>query len=702
MAVVSAAVPARLRGAAPGILFVAAAPVALAVSRLLPAEGLGLAVRLAAASACLLLLPGAVILRAFAWPASPALAVTGSFVLSLAVGFLAFAVAFGTSASLTVVLALVAAAALAALVPAARAVGTPVARAEWIALGLVVAAAVLFAGVVWWVSQTLGTGDALFHTARARKLADADALSSVGVANEFRDGGLHPGYAFPLWHGELAGIARLGGVDVADVVLHLGSALVPIAFVVSYAAGAQLFRSWAGGVAVLAATVAQLGFTRGGTGSFTSLALPASVTRIVLIPALLALVFAFLRDGRPRDLVAIAAAALAVAVIHPTYLVFVAVLLVAFAAVRVATVEERRAEALRFGAAAAAVAVPAIAFFAWLAPTISDTASHRPTATEESRALAHYGDQVEVVGDDYRAAPGSITRAGPVVVAGLLVVPLLALLARRRWSAYAAAGTVVVLAVLVVPEVFARFSDLVSVSQSRRLAQFLPVAFAVGGAAVLAARARALGVVLALGLGLVLQLAYGGSGETAGPLGPSWPVWLALVGGAVGLIAAVVLRRRLNALTFEPTRWAALAGIAFTIPLAVGGFADLERADTPDSQALTPGVVEELRRLDDDDVVFAPVETAYRVAAFANVYAAALPASHVADTEANRPYRRQRDVLRFFAPGRMSDPERRALLRDYDADWLLVDLTLPYPRTLVASLPRAYGDARYALFRVDA
>src|SRR3712207_8923518 len=43
------------------------------------------------------------------------------------------------------------------------------------------------------------------------------------------------------------------------------------------------------------------------------------------------------------------------------------------------------------------------------------------------RSIAHYGDQLQVVGDAYRAAPNVITRAGPVIVAAFTVLPLLVL-----------------------------------------------------------------------------------------------------------------------------------------------------------------------------------------------------------------------------------------------------------------------------------
>jgi len=67
MGVVTATLPAR----APGLRFLAlagAAPVALGLSRLLPTYGLGLGFQLLAAAVCVLLVPGAFLLRTVAWP----------------------------------------------------------------------------------------------------------------------------------------------------------------------------------------------------------------------------------------------------------------------------------------------------------------------------------------------------------------------------------------------------------------------------------------------------------------------------------------------------------------------------------------------------------------------------------------------------------------------------------------------------------
>jgi hypothetical protein len=689
-----AALTGRLALVSPRVLaLAAAAPLCLGVARLLPETGVGLALRLLAATVCVLVLPGALILRAFAWPTVPALALTGSVVLSLAVAMAAFAVTFATAGTVTLALVLIALAALAALVPAAFARVGSDEPGELLALGVLVAAALVYGCVIWWVAHSLGTGDVLFHLARARKIADGETLGSLNVVNEFRDGGLHPGYAFPAWHGVLAAIARLAGVDVSLVVLHVASVLVVFAFAAAYAAGRALFGSWIGGVAVLAAQVAQLGFSRGGTGTFQALALPTSVTRAVLVPALLALLFAYLRERDWRLLVPLAAASLAVVVVHPSYLVFIAIPITGFTVLLVALWKPRREAAIGLATSFAVVLVAAGLFLAWLQPTVASTASFRPSAQEEQRALEHYGDQLQVRGDGFRAAPEAITDAGPVVVAALVLLPLAALGARRRWGAYAVGGMLLCLAVLLIPDLFARLSDVVSISQSRRLALFLPVPFAVAAAAVVVGRARVAGVALALGGGIALELVYS-AGNADGPV---WPLWVAVLGGIAGIAVAVVRPVRLDV-----TRWAAFAVLAFVAPVMVGGLADLEREDAPDPYSLTPGVVSELRALDDDSVVLAPLQTSYRVAAFAPVYVAAMPAPHVANTEANLPYRRQRDALNFFSRGKLDDAERRATLERYGAGWLLVDKHGFYPKEFAHTLPVVYEDGRYALYRVGA
>ena len=700
MATAGLALTPRNWGIRPAVLAAAAAaPALLLLAQILPEDGLGLAVRLTAATVCLLVLPGALIVRAIGWPSVPACALAASIAVSLAVLFVALAITFVVEGSLDLMLGLVGVAALAALLPAARADAPATERSEVIVLAAVLGAGVVFAGVVWWVQHSLGTGDVLFHLGRARKLAEADSLSSLSVVNEFRDGGDHPGYAFPLWHAFLALVSRLAGVDVSLVVLHVGSALTPLAFGAAYAAGRSVLGHWAGGVAALAAQVAWVGFSRGGTGSFTSLALPATVTRLVLVSILIALLFAYLREPTRRLLPPVAAAALSVAVVHPSYLVLVAIPLAGFAVLALAVGPRRRDLARGIAWATGAVVVPAAVFFAWLWPSVSDFASHRTAAEERARALTHYGAQLQGVGDGLRAAPDAITRSGPVLLAALIVLPLVALAVRRWWAAFAVGGTVLALAVLLVPFVFTTFVDAISVSQGRRLAQFLPVAFAVAAAAVLAGRLRIVGVAAGLGFGLALEFAY--QADSAPGLdspGPIWPLWVALVGAPIGIAVGLWLGSRLDGFLVQ-TSWTAVVACAFVAPIGVAGLADLHRADASDQYALSPGLVRALDRLDHEAVVFAPVETAYRVTAEAPVFVAATLPFHVADTGATRPHRRQRDAIRFFNPRGLSDVDRAALLERYGADYVLVDKTREYPKAFTATLDPIYEDGRYLLLR---
>jgi hypothetical protein len=346
--------------------------------------------------------------------------------------------------------------------------------------------------------------------------------------------------------------------------------------------------------------------------------------------------------------------------------------------------------------------VPAGLFFAWLWPAVSDFASYRTAEAERARALAHYGAQLDAVGEGLRAAPEAITRSGPVVIAALLVLPLVALSVRRWWAALAVGGMLATLAVLLVPTLFTAFVDAISVSQGRRLAQFLPVPFAVAGAAVLAGRLRIAGVAAGLALGLALELAYqaDGSPGVESP-GPVWPLWVAVIGAPIGIAAGLALGSRVDPLAVQ-SRWTAAAACAFVLPIGIAGLGDLHRADAPDPYALSPGLVRALDEIPHEDVVFAPIQTAYRVTAAAPVFVAATLPFHVADTGENRPYRRQRDAIRFFESRDLSDAERRALLDRYGAEWVLVDKKEPYPRSLVSTLEPAYEDGRYLLLRVPA
>ena len=317
--------------------------------------------RLAGAT-LLLLAPGALLARS----------ASGAVVTSLTLIFGAMLVVFATGSSLTLALWLLLAAGLVAIPVGLRRRSLRATDPIWLAvLGVGV-----LAGVLLWHVLPEPSGDALFHLARVRKLVAFDELSLEGVG-EFVDGGLHPGYAFPLWHAFLALVAKLAGVDPADVVVHEAAVLAPLSFLVVYEAGVAVFRSRWLGVATLAATVGVTALASGSGGALRLLALPATAGgRMLLVPAAVALVFTYLHEPTRARLALVAGAGLVLAVVHPTYALFLLLVLVGFAVVR-AVLEPSELRTLLL--AGAAFTVGAAVFLAWLFPVVQDTASFTPS-----------------------------------------------------------------------------------------------------------------------------------------------------------------------------------------------------------------------------------------------------------------------------------------------------------------------------------
>jgi hypothetical protein len=658
---------------------VLAAPPLLALARFLPDDGLGLAIRLVLATLCLLL-PGVLLARALRLRG-----VAAPFALSLGVLFLALFVVFALESSLWLALGLLVVAAGGALPFALR---EELNRREWDlpSIGVLVAG-IAYAIPVWYYAPAL-RGDALFHLARVRKLAEFDDLSLDAVA-ELADGGPHPGYAFPLWHGFLALVSQLAGVDPADVVLHEAAILVPLAFLLAFEAGRVLFDSPWGGLAALAGQVAVTGLAPGDAGAYDALELPATAARHLIVPATLALVFLFVRRPAAALVAPLAAASLALALVHPTYALYLLIPLAGFALARVVFT---RTDLVPLPAMLACVAIPTGATLYWLAPLVEDTAGHTPSMAEVARALVRYSRELNVESADrYSIAPEVFGRSGAVAVAALASIPLAALAVRSRWAAYVLGGALPILALMSSDLLFPHFADLVSLSQARRAVGFLPFAFAfAGGCVVLAGLLRWAALPVALAAGLWLEFRWPGDFGRLEDGGPAAATWLALVGGALAIPVGLILSRRFRPIE-DRGPFAALAAALFIIPVAWQGLGDWHSPVGP-RLPLTPGLVEALRdRVPEGDVIFSDLETSYRIGAMAPVYIAAGPPAHVADTEDNRPYARRRDVLRFFRSGRLEIP------RSYGANWLVIDRRRSLLRP---ALPIVYADDRYLLYRL--
>jgi hypothetical protein len=434
-----------------------------------------------------------------------------------------------------------------------------------------------------------------------------------------------------------------------------------------------------------AAGVALIGMAPGHAGALTALALPATGSRQLLLPAALALAFEAVRRPTPAVLASVGAASLALVAVHPTYALFLWVPFVGFVAVR--WLWERR-DAAAGGLALAALVAPVAVFVAWLLPVVGDTASVNPDASERTRGFDQYAGQLHGTDDRFSVVPELFGRTGAVAVAALLLLPLAGLASRRRWAAYVVGGSLAVFAVCLVPWLFTPFSDAVSLSQSRRLAGFVPLAFALaGGIGVLARLVGRAVAPLALVAGIVFQLAYPGDfGYTLESGGPAWATWFAVAGAAVAL--GLGLRRR------PPLeRTAALASALVLLPTFAHGLAHWSPSEARRASPLTSGLVSAVRdEVPVGAIVYASPEASYRLGAVAPIRVCVNPPGHVADTVANHPRERVEAFRRFARTGDLAVP------RACGATWLVVDRRR-FPH-LTPELPPVYRDARWALYRI--
>ncbi len=380
-----------------------------------------------------------------------------------------------------------------------------------------------------------------------------------------------------------------------------------------------------------------------------------------------------------------AAAGLALAVVHPTYAIFLWIPFAGFLFVRWLWARQD----LRAGVAVlCSLAVPASLFMLWLVPIAADTVSVVPDAEEVQRAFEQYPGQLDVRSvTSYSLAPEVFTRGGPVSLAALLLIPLAAFAARRRWSAFVVGGSLAVFAVMLVPILFTTLSEFVSISQARRAAGFLPYAFAfAGGLGVLSRALWPWLPPLALLAGAGLQYLYPGDFDYAfDQSGPVWIVWFGVAGAAAALLVGFVRRR---ALPFEQS--AGLAAALFLAPIVVVGLAKWDPVPTPPGSLLSDGLIEAVREeVPALATVYSDQETSYRIAAYAPVYIAVAPPGHVANTLQNEPFERAADAREFLRTGDLAIPRR------YGAQYLVVD-RLRSRREF--DLVEIHRDPRYILY----
>ena len=671
----------------------AAGAALLGISRLVPETGFGLWLRLAAAT-LVVLLPGVFVARCLGQRTASA-----AFASSVAIVGFGLALTFAVGGSLDVLLAFdlaVGAIAFVYLVTLSHLEGEGLPGAARFTRGIL-AVAGLGLGVGLWFAQGAFTGDAFFHLGRVRKL---DTLGSLSLHNvgEFAHGGLHPGYAFPLWHGWLALVARLAGVDPASVAAHESSLLVPLALILAFEMGWAVFRSVGLGVAVVLAQVAIKCFAPGHAGVYPFLWEPSTVATQLLLPAAVALFSVFVRKPGWPVAVMLAAASVSLALVHPTYALFLAIPLGAYVIARALLT---RGADLRDGVLAFAVfGVPMALAFLWLEPVVQQTIPVSPGPIQLRHNLHHYrADLVVHSLTRYHLAASRIDRNGTVAVAALALAPLALLARRQRWSALVLGGTLAVLDIELWPLVFPHFSDAVSLSQSRRASAFIPFTIGLaGGAAIVSRYSRALALLGGLAAGIWLQVAYAGDfGLKAPRTEPAVVVWIALWGCLAALVvgAALGLLRRdwLGGDVRRHGTTAALAVALFVLPVAVHGFSRWSPGNPHDRNALTPGLIHFLQHdVPARSVVLADLGTSYRITAFAPVYVVAVPPTHAANTWPNELHKRRLAVLRFLVHPTLAVP------RTWGAGWTVLTRAERVQALEREGLTPVYQDRKYVVF----
>lgn len=674
----------------------AAAAALLGIARLLPETGFGLWLRLAAAT-LVVLLPGTLVARCLGQRSASA-----AFASSVTLVGAGLALTFAVGGSLDV--ALVFELAVGALAVAWSLTGRQVREVRLPGAARfmrgVLALAGLGLGVGVWFAQGAFTGDAFFHLGRMRKL---DALGSLSLHNvgEFAHGGLHPGYAFPLWHAWLALVARLAGVDPASVAAHESSLLVPLALLLAFEMGWAIFRSTGLALAVVLGQVAIKAFAPGHAGVYPFLWEPSTVATQLLVPAAVALFFHFVRKPTRPVAVLLAATSASLALVHPTYALFLAIPLGAFVVARTLLT---RGTDLRDGALALAVfGLPMALAFLWLEPAVQQTIPVSPGPAQLAKNLHHYRYDLVVHSlSRYSLDPARIDRNGSIAVAALLLAPLAFFARRRRWSALVLGGTLAVLGLELWPLVFPHFANAVSISQARRASGFIPLAVALaGGAAILSRFSRTLAIVGGLATGIWFQVAYAGDfGLRAGTTAPAVVPWIALYGCIAALVVGAYLawlrRDRPRVAARQRGIATALAVSLFVLPVAVHGFSHWSPQTPWDPNPLTPGLIRFLQQdVPPRSVVLADLGTSYRATAFAPVYVVAVPPTHAANTHRNELHKRKLAVLRFLFANPSLDVARR-----WRAQWIVLTRQEPVDAIERQGLRPVYQDDRFVAFRI--
>jgi hypothetical protein len=636
------------------------AAVAVTAAGLLVARGLGLdALAVWCACALLLLLPGWLAVRALELEGE--LGRAGCAPVAAALGLVLWgpplALAYLFALPLGLVLAGVVAEALALAAATRRPVALPRAGRREAAAGA--AGTVAFAYLGWRLSLPV-VGDGLFHVGLIRKLETTPGISFASLS-PFLHGPANAGYAFPIMHAAIAGMARISGTDPVTAFRDVLPICAALAIVAAYALGHAL--TGRRGIGVLTAVLVAWDLCSLLNGLVIQINQPAPFSVWVLTPAVLILFLLEIRRVR-RAAPATAAAMLSIALVHPTYAI-PALVLAAGLLAGAWLAGERGVRTPALTLAASTVLIGAVSVWIW---AVAIRGGQRHAVLSHADEFLLHGKRALVM---YPWAP--VFGRGYVLAA----IVLLPLVARYRRLLPLAAASVALLLMLLVPGVNTLLITAVGMGQFHRFWQPLtwPVV-AAAGACIAAGRLRfwawPVAVALALGLHEVR--------------GQEW-VWhtpTSVVVVAALVAAPLALRWRSAAapvLAFSPGA-AALVGAVLAPwvwhwgPIVRDSVRDGPYRAEPSFETvrITPGAVAAFRRLHGPPpVVLGDPQRLFELFAFADVRAAVLPEARTRAVP-KLDERELNHLEQAFFALETTTPERNAILHRLHVGYVLLDL----------------------------
>lgn len=623
-------------------------------------------------------------------------------------------------------------------------------NAQMAAMALMVLA--IFILVLWFGGSMAMVGDNKVHLGRIRRILEVPSLSPQAI-EPFKNGGVHPGYAYPIWGMFQALISKLSGIDAVLVWYYLN----PLLAVVS-ALAISLFVKLLFDNRRLATFAAALYLLPGAFVkakedillNLRSLAHPGEFSMLIMAFIIGSFFLLFVKAKKFEIPVFMVFLLLVInqALVHVTNILYYLIPISGFLALKVLVDYKDRQSLIKISLAAAVTIVVGLAYFlavrSYVGPFVADTLAGASRYIKEGRLL-------ELRPGLFLPPPKTLLSSLPLLLLGGLLVPLAK---RNTGLLFLLANLLAVLFVVINPWLYTGLAKAVSYTQMDRflgqtwLNWLLNGVLIFFGLTYISLRSenfleqnKPVQSVLIL---ILPPLAYFAA----------WPYLtgsLTTLDNSIGLTLAVIVFASLlglflltirfepagynsvleNILRGGPTIWVlAVFFVLYTFFfLPPEGYSTLAKG-VQESKALvndpvtiqgnnymvSGDLVEFVKRnVPFDDVILSDPQTSEVLTAFVPRYVATYPAGHQSASEVGEGARkRMYRVANFFAPNATAE-SRTAIINRYDAKYVILNA---YTITRFSGSPEVakriyadvkglenlwlvFNDGRFAVFQVE-